>query len=161
MENCGDLLSRRIKSNRRCWPITNSFLPSTLGVGLLNISGPTVSCVGSVPALRNRDAPSRIAQMFWLWSRVDSNRKYSPSGVQVPPESCAGLFHSGDTECKPLPSAETSHNEEVRWLVSLMVKRKRRPSGENRGAKGTPGREMSSRESVPSGLHVYKLEFLA
>src|SRR5579863_9847444 len=75
IENCGDLVSRRIKSNRRCWPITNSFFPSGLGVGLLNMSGPTVSCVGSVLALRIREARSRKAQMFWVWSRVDSNRK--------------------------------------------------------------------------------------
>src|SRR5580658_111416 len=98
--------------------------------------------------------------MFCMWSRVDSNRKYSPSGVQVPPNSCAGLFQSGNTACKFLPSAETSHKEEVRWSVLRIVKRKRRPSGEKRGAKGMPATVINSCESVPSALQKYKLDLV-
>src|SRR5580693_5418077 len=85
MENCCDFPAMRIKSKRRCSPITNSFFPSGLGVGLRNMSGPTVSCVGSASALRDRsllnhallnhallnhallnhDVLSRKAQIFW------------------------------------------------------------------------------------------------
>src|SRR5271166_1951899 len=99
--------------------------------------------------------------MFWPLARVDSKRKYLPFGVQVPSDSSAGRFQSGNTGCMSFPSAETSHKEEVRWLVSRMVKRKRRPSGENRSAKGTPVTAISTRESLPSALHIYKLDCLA
>ena len=39
--------------------MTNRFFPSGLGVGLLNISGPTVNWVGSVLALRSHVEPLR------------------------------------------------------------------------------------------------------
>src|SRR5271168_382700 len=160
MENFGDLPAIRIKSKRLCCPITNRFFPSGLGVGLLNISGATVSCDGS-PALRKKDLPSRNAQIFCALARVDSKRKYSPFGVQVPFDSAVGRFQSGNTARKFFPSADTSHNDDVRWLVSRTVKRKRRPSGENRSAKGTPATVINSRESLPSALQIYKLDCLA
>src|SRR5580700_4275626 len=160
MENCSDLPAIRIKSKRRCCPITNRFFPSGLGVGVLHISGATVSCVGS-PGLRKKDRLSRSAQMFCALARVDSKRKYSPFGVHVPSDSSAGRFQSGNTACRFFPSAETSHNEEVRWFVSRIVKRKRCPSGENRSANGTPANAVISRESLPSELQTYKLDCLA
>ena len=40
------------------------FLSVRLGVGLLNRSGPTVSCIGSALALLKKDVLSRRAQMF-------------------------------------------------------------------------------------------------
>ena len=78
----------------------------------------------------------------------------------VPFNSWEGLFQSGNTGCNPFPSGATSHNDDVRWLVSRMVKRMRRPSGENRGVNGTPGTVTNSLESVPSALHEYKTDFL-
>ena len=47
------------------------------------------------------------------------------------------------------------------WLGSRIVNRKRRPSGENRGANGIPDTAISSCESVPSALQMYRLELAA
>src|SRR5882762_2772483 len=94
MEDCPDCPTKRIRSKRRCWPMTNSFVPSALGVGLVNNNGPTVSCVGRFPPFRKNDVLSRNAQISCELLRADSKRKYRPSDVHLPAASCGGLFQS-------------------------------------------------------------------
>src|SRR5208282_6847167 len=101
MEDCPECPAKRIKSKRRCCPITNSFVPSVLGVGLVNNNGPKVSCVGRPAPLRNHDVPSRNAQISCALLRAESKRKYLPSGVQFPAASCGGRFHSGRSGWSP------------------------------------------------------------
>src|ERR1700722_5147999 len=106
-------------------------LPSSLTMGDAKSSGPLVNCTGlAVPA--SHEDFSASAHTLFRPSRELSNRKYLPSGVQVPQHSRGLLFHPGSRGLKPFPLRATSQIELEPFLGSTMKKRSLPPSGEKR-----------------------------
>src|SRR5438876_7928969 len=109
--------------------MTNSFLPSLLGVGDKTGIWPAVSRTGSgLDLLNSHGFSSRIAQIL----ACDSKMKYFPSGVQVPQHSVGGLCQPGSNGWGLVPSAETSHSPPAAVVGSCTVKSTFLPSGDQR-----------------------------
>src|SRR5713226_1639008 len=145
--------------------MTKSLLPSLLGRVVHVFMGPAVNCVGCGSVLwKNADSP-RIAQTLTLSPAVspceELNRKYFPSGVQMPSRSEEGVLQPGSKGRRLVPSDLTSHKDCELLLGSNTVKRNTCPSGDQRIWDGCPPTVTSLRESVPSLLARNKSAALA
>src|SRR5216117_3260147 len=135
--------------------MTNIFFPSTLGSGKEAEVGPVVSCTGSGVSFRKKLLSSPMAQMFCVPPRADWKTKYLPSGVQVPQHSAGGLLNPANNGRRWLPSASTCQSA-LPLFEACTVKRRRLPSGDQRGQNGVPSTHTIFRESFPSILASYR-----
>src|SRR6516165_11100727 len=135
-------MSYRISSPRCTSPMTNSFFPSLLGIGVDNDIGLEVSCIGE--GERSKKVVLGNAQT-WL---ADWNTKYSPSAVHRPQHSSGGLCQPASSRRRSLPFIETSQNS--CWpTVCELSNRNRGPSGDHTIELISPATDESLREPVP------------
>src|ERR1700676_3079508 len=111
--------------------MTTTCLPSLAGRTSCICSGPVVSCTGEWDTVRPKLVFSASSQRLLALLRVLRKTKYLPLGVHLPQHSAGGLFHSGRSSRRAVPSNRASQREVTEVVTPPRVKRKRIPSGEN------------------------------
>src|ERR1700733_8357109 len=145
-----DFASKRTNCPRGWMVRTKIWFPSVLGKGAKVLVGPEVNWTGWWSTRWKRLSASRMAQISATPPRDDWKTKYFPSDVQLPQHFAGGLFQPVNSGWRRLPSAAISQIAEP--LAPFTVKRKRLPSGDQRGQEAVPSAVTSRRGSAPSAL---------